>query len=106
MSFVDADAVVQGLHNDSSLGLAVSWEALFLFDLLIFALTLFKTYRAQILRDIASGRSSTMFVFLRDGESLTTSVATMLTLNFFTGAVYFVCVPFSRAAVDTRVDMD
>ena len=68
MSFVDADAAAQGFDNDSSLGLAVSWEALFLFDLLIFALTLFKTYRERKLNPTSSGRRDIVYLLMRDGK--------------------------------------
>ncbi|OJT02835.1 hypothetical protein TRAPUB_6691 [Trametes pubescens] len=48
-------------------GLAVSWEALFIFDLMVFALTLGKTLSERYRIRVTSGRHDIIALILRDG---------------------------------------
>lgn len=49
------------------IGIAVAWEALFTFDVLIFAMTLLKTWR-QRFRYAPGVRNGIVTLMLRDGE--------------------------------------
>lgn len=49
-------------------GTAVSWEALFIYDVLIVSLTLFKAYRERARRRITSG-NDLFGLIVRDGAS-------------------------------------
>ncbi|TFK87514.1 hypothetical protein K466DRAFT_586327 [Polyporus arcularius HHB13444] len=50
-------------------GIAVSWESLFLFDLTIFSLTLFKTLQARRRNPVTIGRNDILSLVMRDGSS-------------------------------------
>ncbi len=53
------------------LDIAVAWEALFVYDILIFALTLFKTYRERsYYRPGQRRRIDLVGLIVRDGESI------------------------------------
>ena len=46
----------------------MAWESLFLFDAMIFCLTLFKTYQERRRNPVNSGREDIISLLMRDGE--------------------------------------
>ena len=76
------------------LGLAIAWEALFVFDVMIVVLTLASAYRTKSLnqkgpRDLAS-------LIVRDGESvLYVGSRAVHQQSNHAGMIYFVCVAYS-----------
>jgi len=59
------------LFTQRSLDLAVAWEGLFLYDSILFGLTLFKTYKERHRHNMAQVSVPILTLILRDGKSST-----------------------------------
>lgn len=46
----------------------MAWESLFIYDLMIFSLTLYKTFRERRTNPVTSGRRDIVYLLMRDGE--------------------------------------
>lgn len=77
-------------------GVAISWEALFLYDIILFCLTIYKTWRVG--RRPGENGIPLISLILRDGQFSTSSVSCALcltrqtdlgTLTLLLGAMYF-----------------
>ncbi|KAL7284076.1 hypothetical protein ACG7TL_001354 [Trametes sanguinea] len=66
-------------NEQGAIRLAVSWESLFAFDLMIFTLTVCKTFRERYRHRITSGRHDIISLILRDGALY---FAVMASVNF------------------------
>ncbi len=67
----------------------MSWESLFLFDLTIFSLTLFKTLQARRRNPVTIGRNDILSLVMRDGSSSQPHVFFALLTFTAPGALYF-----------------
>ncbi|KAF8890472.1 hypothetical protein BD779DRAFT_1517995 [Infundibulicybe gibba] len=84
-----------GLSYDTSTRFAITWESVFAYDLIIFVLTLTKTWRA--------GRNMGMpliTLFLRDGNRATYFAVTTLS-NLANILTFYFCGPFLRGGLST-----
>ncbi|KAF8890470.1 hypothetical protein BD779DRAFT_1671403 [Infundibulicybe gibba] len=81
----------------SSIRLAAAWEALFVYDSIIFALTLVKTWREG--RNVAiDKRLPVITLFLRDGAIY---FAVMALANLANILTFYFCGPFLRGGLST-----
>ncbi|KAI8986735.1 hypothetical protein BD414DRAFT_529044 [Trametes punicea] len=78
--------------------LAVSWESLFLFDLLIFTLTVCKTFKERFKHRITSGRHDIISLILRDGAMY---FAVMASVNFLNTLTFYFLEPLLRGCLST-----
>lgn len=78
------------LTSNHLVGVAVAWVASLVYDLLIFVLTLCKTYR-QRSRFAGHGGNGIMALIMRDGKDLSRDSPALLELTqcHHTGAMYF-----------------
>ncbi|KAK0489594.1 hypothetical protein EDD18DRAFT_1359483 [Armillaria luteobubalina] len=83
-----------GLDRDTAIRIASAWEALFIYDTIIFSFTLFKTYkerRNHITPDILS-------LILRDGAIY---FAVMAFANLFNILTFYLAPPFLRGSLSS-----
>lgn len=66
----------------------MSWESLFLFDLTIFCLTLFKTWQERRRNPITIGRNDIVSLVMRDGGSSLLYVCLIFTDMFGAQVLY------------------
>ncbi|KAI0827111.1 hypothetical protein BC628DRAFT_1370962 [Trametes gibbosa] len=78
--------------------LAVSWEALFAFDLMVFTLTVCKTFRERHRHRITSGRHDIISLILRDGSMY---FAVMASVNFANTLTFYLLEPLLRGCLST-----
>ncbi|KAH9852454.1 hypothetical protein C2E23DRAFT_825569 [Lenzites betulinus] len=78
--------------------LAVSWEALFLFDLMVFSLTVGKTFRERNRQRVTSGRHDIISLILRDGSMY---FAVMASVNFANTLTFYFLEPLLRGCLST-----
>ncbi|KAF8874554.1 hypothetical protein BD779DRAFT_1678696 [Infundibulicybe gibba] len=86
-----------GLMGDTSMRLAVAWEALFVYDSIIFALTLAKTWQAARKIRIHT-RLPIIALLLRDGAIY---FAVMALANLANILTFYFCGPFLRGGLST-----
>ncbi|KAI0777258.1 hypothetical protein BD413DRAFT_173739 [Trametes elegans] len=79
-------------------GLAVSWEALFAFDCMIFTLTICKTFRERYRHRISSGKHDIISLILRDGSMY---FAVMASVNFANTLTFYFLEPLLRGCLST-----
>ncbi|KAI0371229.1 hypothetical protein BV20DRAFT_1017181 [Pilatotrama ljubarskyi] len=78
--------------------LAVSWEALFAFDCMVFILTVTKTFRERYRHRVTSGRHDIISLILRDGAMY---FAVMASVNFANTLTFYFLEPLLRGCLST-----
>ncbi|KAF8157111.1 hypothetical protein B0H34DRAFT_486936 [Crassisporium funariophilum] len=87
-----------GLSNGTAIRLAGAWEALFVYDSIIFSLTLFKTWKARRDHAITGIEIPLISMILRDGAIY---FAVMALSNFANILTFYFCGPFLRGSLST-----
>ncbi|KAF8874531.1 hypothetical protein BD779DRAFT_250608 [Infundibulicybe gibba] len=87
-----------GLSYDTSKRLATAWEALFVYDSMIFALTLVKTWWVGRNIKIRTRQPSLITLLLRDGAIYFAVMALSNLANILT---FYFCGPFLRGGLST-----
>ncbi|KAF9555896.1 hypothetical protein CPC08DRAFT_695015 [Agrocybe pediades] len=87
-----------GLAAESSLRMAAAWEALFVYDSVIFTLTIYKTWQARRERALLGDNLPILYLILRDGAIY---FAVMALCNLANISTFYVAGPFLRAALST-----
>ncbi|KAI0635333.1 hypothetical protein C8Q77DRAFT_1107469 [Trametes polyzona] len=82
----------------TAIRLAVSWEALFAFDLMVFTLTVCKTFRERFRHRVTSGRHDIITLILRDGSMY---FAVMASVNFANTLTFYFLEPVLRGCLST-----
>ncbi|KAL1941716.1 hypothetical protein VTO73DRAFT_6716 [Trametes versicolor] len=82
----------------TAIRLAVSWEALFVFDLMVFSLTLGKTLSERYRTRVTSGRHDIISLILRDGSMY---FAVMASVNFANTLTFYFLEPLLRGCLST-----
>ncbi|KAI0360506.1 hypothetical protein OH77DRAFT_1445358 [Trametes cingulata] len=82
----------------TAIRLAVSWEALFAFDLMVFILTVSKTFRERYRHRVTSGRHDIISLILRDGAMY---FAVMASVNFANTLTFYFLEPLLRGCLST-----
>ncbi|KAI0746960.1 hypothetical protein C8Q80DRAFT_1178553 [Daedaleopsis nitida] len=82
----------------TAIRLAVSWEALFLFDLTIFSLTLYKTYRERRRHPVSIGKHDIVSLVMRDGALY---FAVMACANAANTLTFYLLEPLLRGCLST-----
>ncbi|RDB15736.1 hypothetical protein Hypma_003764 [Hypsizygus marmoreus] len=87
-----------GLSSDTAIRLAGPWEALFVFDSIIFILTMVKTWRGR--HEFSFNRASIPIIYLifRDGAIY---FAVMALANLANIMTFYSCGPFMRGGLST-----
>ncbi|KAI0646474.1 hypothetical protein C8Q79DRAFT_1010095 [Trametes meyenii] len=80
----------------TAIRLAVSWEALFAFDCMVFTLTVLKTFRER--HRISSGKHDIVSLILRDGALY---FAVMASVNFANTLTFYFLEPLLRGCLST-----
>ncbi|RPD65688.1 hypothetical protein L227DRAFT_570971 [Lentinus tigrinus ALCF2SS1-6] len=82
----------------TAIRIAVSWESLFLFDLTIFSLTLFKTWQQRRRNPVTVGRGDILSLVMRDGALY---FAVMASANLANTLTFYVLGPILRGCLST-----
>ncbi|RDB26178.1 hypothetical protein Hypma_006408 [Hypsizygus marmoreus] len=87
-----------GLSSDTAIRLAGAWEALFVYDSILFTLTMIKTWRGR--HDFSINRASVPIIYLifRDGAIY---FAVMALANLANIMTFYFCGPFMRGGLST-----
>ncbi|RDB22108.1 hypothetical protein Hypma_010738 [Hypsizygus marmoreus] len=87
-----------GLSSDTAIRLAGAWEALFVYDSILFTLTMAKTWRGR--HEFPFNRASVPVIYLifRDGAIY---FAVMALANFANIMTFYFCGPFMRGGLST-----
>jgi len=75
---------------NNPLGLAGAWEALFVYDSIIFGMTLYKTWLARRDHGVTGVDVPLIALILRDGKS-SSMMTFVIRLTCLIGAIYFAC---------------
>jgi len=86
------------MSQDTAIRLAGAWEALFVYDLLIFSLTLRKTWKARKDHSITGINVPLISLILRDGAIY---FAVMALCNLSNILTFYLCGPFLRGGLST-----
>lgn len=99
---VPAETTASGCHvgvpNAIAFRLAGAWEALFVYDSLIFSLTIYKTWRVRQDYAVTGVEIPLITTILRDG---TIYFSVMAICNFANILTFYLCEPFLRGSLST-----
>ncbi|GBE87488.1 hypothetical protein SCP_1101650 [Sparassis crispa] len=77
---------------------AVAWEALFIYDILIFSLTVFKTFKERSRNVVTVGKFDVVSLIFRDGAMY---FAIMASVNLANVVTFYVLTPLLRGVLST-----
>ncbi|KAF9555897.1 hypothetical protein CPC08DRAFT_695019 [Agrocybe pediades] len=87
-----------GVSSETALRMAGAWEALFVYDSMLFTLTILKTWKAWKVHALTGVRMPILYLILRDGAIY---FAVMALCNFANILTFYCAGPFIRGSLST-----
>ncbi|KAH9939862.1 hypothetical protein B0H21DRAFT_755894 [Amylocystis lapponica] len=87
-----------GLTRITAIHVAVPWEALFIYDVMIFSLTLYKTFQERPMSSILPAKSDIVSLVYRDGAIY---FAVMASVNLANTVTFYTLQPLLRGVLST-----